>query len=132
MSAEQHNRCLLSASAGCHCITQLLSTAGFCSVLGFYKAVPEFPVTISELKNPSPLTRYLYSANRIKNLSFLIFYGPKNHTPLSYIFHLLSFCVSPPFRPTEDISLPIFSFSCFHRCEKAIRSSAKVFPKSVH
>lgn len=74
------------------CITQLLSTAGFCSVLSFYKIVPEFPITISELKNPSPLTQYFYSTNRIKKLSLLVFvftdWKITQHFPTSFTYSL--------------------------------------------
>lgn len=103
--------------ASCICwlshITQLLHSAGFCSVLSFHETVPEFPAIISELKTLSSSTWYLYSANRIKNLSLLIFvfmdWKITQHFPTSFTYSLFVSCRFS----TKGISLPIFFFSLF-------------------
>lgn len=82
----------------------------FCSVLSFHETAPEFPAKISALKTPAPSTWYLYSANRIKNLSLLIFVFMDQkitqHFPTSFTSSLF---VSSLFS-TKGISLPIFFF----------------------
>lgn len=89
-------------------ITQLLHSAGFCSVLSFHEIVPEFPAIISELKTSPPSTWYLYSANRIKNLSLLIFvfmdWKITQHFPTSFTYSLFVSCLFS----TKGISLSNF------------------------